>query len=187
MRSVPIYASPHPRMSRFGPWNTVWRRFHCLSRRGLPRHRSIRRPTRPASYYFAPRRVPVNPDAATVDHLHIAVVSLHDRIHQPVPDTLLAPAVEPVVAGRIRPVALREVAQGRSRPKHPQNATQHPTVVQPRHAPRLVRRQSPCRPRPCHRRTGMRGSTASAGAQPRLRAVLKRAACQRGKLGRSGP
>ena len=47
-----------------------------------------------------------------VDHLNLAVVSLYDRVHNP--HGGLAPAVEAVVAGRMRPVALRQIAPRRA-------------------------------------------------------------------------
>ena len=43
----------------------------------------------------------MDPDAGIVDHPDVAGIGLNDPIHQPVPDALLAPAVELVVAGRI--------------------------------------------------------------------------------------
>ena len=49
--------------------------------------------------------------------------------------------VEPVVAGRIRPVVLRKVPPRGPGAKHPQNAVQHPPVIHPRHTPWLVRQQ----------------------------------------------
>jgi hypothetical protein len=37
------------------------------------------------------------PHNRAVDHLHLAVVGLHDGIHQAVPDARLAPTVEEIV------------------------------------------------------------------------------------------
>ncbi len=76
-----------------------------------------------------------------VDHLNLAVVSLYDRVHNPVPDAGLAPAVEAVVAGRVRPVALQQVAPWRARAQNPKNPVQDPSVVDPWHAARLVWQQ----------------------------------------------
>src|SRR3954452_8178407 len=55
----------------------------------------------------------------TVDHLHLAIVRLDDGIHQPVPDACLAPAIEAIVGGRIRPVR-----SGKSRHGAPARSTQ---------------------------------------------------------------
>ena len=38
-----------------------------------------------------------------VDHLHVAVVRFHDGIHQAIPDSRLAPAVEAIVGRRVGP------------------------------------------------------------------------------------
>ena len=43
----------------------------------------------------------INTDKRTVDHLNVAVAGLTNGVHDPVPDTSLAPPVEAVVAGRI--------------------------------------------------------------------------------------
>ena len=45
-----------------------------------------------------------------VDHLHVAVVRFHDGIHQAIPDSRLAPAVEAIVGRRVGPVSLGHVA-----------------------------------------------------------------------------
>ena len=50
----------------------------------------------------------------------------------------LAPAVEAVVDGRVRPVALRQVAPRRARAQHPEDAVQHPPVVYLRLQPRAT-------------------------------------------------
>ena len=61
----------------------------------------------------------------TVDHLHVAVVCLHDGIHQPIPDSGLAPTVKAIVGRRIRPVSLGHVAPRRTCTKHPKDAVEH--------------------------------------------------------------
>jgi hypothetical protein len=55
----------------------------------------------------------------SVDHLDLALMSLDDGIHQPVPDPGFAPALEAVVDRRHRPIALRQVA-----PACPERRTQ---------------------------------------------------------------
>ena len=76
-----------------------------------------------------------------VDHLDIAVVGLRDGVHEPIPMAGLAPAVEAIVAGRVGAVALRQIAPRRARAQHPEDAVQNPPVVDPRHAPWLVRKK----------------------------------------------
>ena len=71
-----------------------------------------------------------------VDHLHLAVVRLDDGIHQAIPDACLAPAVEAIVGGRVRPVSLRQIAPGRASAKHPEDAVENTPIV-PRFGPRL--------------------------------------------------
>ena len=81
----------------------------------------------------------VDPDDGGVDHLHVAVMRCGDRIHQAIPDASFAPAVEAVVNGGARAIALRQVPPERTRAQHPEDAVENPPVVDPRHAARLVR------------------------------------------------
>jgi hypothetical protein len=83
----------------------------------------------------------VDADRGAVDHLHIAIVSLGNSVKKHAPDARLAPPVEPVHAGRMRPIARRNISPRRPRPEPPENPVQHPTVIHPRHAPRLLRQQ----------------------------------------------
>ena len=64
-----------------------------------------------------------------VDHLHLAVVRLHDGIHQAVPDARFAPAIEAVVGGRVRPVSLRQIAPWRACAQHPKDAVENATIL----------------------------------------------------------
>ncbi len=68
-----------------------------------------------------------------VDHLNLAVVSLYDRVHNPVPDAGLAPAVEAVVAGRIGTIALRKIAPRRTGTQNTEDPVRNPPVVDPKH------------------------------------------------------
>ena len=95
----------------------------------------------PAAPLFDVGRMLMHADRGGVDHLQIAVVGLRDRLEDPVPDAVLAPSDEAVVAGRRRTVALGNVGPGRARPQPPVDAVQHPPVIGPRHAARLVRQQ----------------------------------------------
>jgi hypothetical protein len=83
----------------------------------------------------------VRPDGSAVDHLDVAVISLGDRVHHPVPHACPSPAHEAVVTGRPRPIALGQVAPRRTRTQHPENTVQQPPVIAPWYAPRLVRQQ----------------------------------------------
>ena len=71
----------------------------------------------------------MNPYDRAVDHLYVAVVSLGDGIHQPVPDPGLAPAVEAVVGRCVRPISLRQIAPSRAAAEHPEDAVEHAPVV----------------------------------------------------------
>ena len=44
-----------------------------------------------------------------IDHLHVAIVGLGDRIHQPIPHPGFAPTVEAIVGGGVRAIAARQV------------------------------------------------------------------------------
>jgi hypothetical protein len=43
-------------------------------------------------------------------HSHITSISIGSRVHVPVPSTSLGPAPEPVLTGRARPIAFRQIA-----------------------------------------------------------------------------
>ena len=60
----------------------------------------------------------------TVDHLHVAVVRLHDGVHQAVPDPSLAPAIEAIVGRRIGTISLRHVPPRRACAQHPEDAVE---------------------------------------------------------------
>ena len=70
----------------------------------------------------------------TVDHLHPAIVSFHDRVHKPVPDAGFAPAVEAIVDRRVRPVALGQIAPWQARAQHKEHAVEDLPVVLRLHA-----------------------------------------------------
>lgn len=65
----------------------------------------------------------------TVDHLHLAIVGLDHGIHQAIPNSGLAPTVEPIVGGRVRPVALRQVAPGSAGTQDPKDAVENTAVL----------------------------------------------------------
>jgi hypothetical protein len=90
---------------------------------------------------FRCRSLLVRPERSAVDHLDLAVVRGTDGVHQPVPHACLPPSVEAVVAGGSRTIAPRQVAPRRSRSQHPEDAVQHPPVIDARHALALVRQQ----------------------------------------------
>ena len=76
-----------------------------------------------------------------VDHLDIAVIGLRKRVHDAVPHTGLAPVDEAIVAGRVWAVAFRQVAPRCTRTQDPENAVQHPPVVNTWNTARLVRKK----------------------------------------------
>src|SRR6516165_10388619 len=53
------------------------------------------------------------------------------------------PTNEPVVAGRVRPKDFRQIAPWCTRPRYPEDAVEDSSVVDPRHAARLVRKERP--------------------------------------------
>ena len=71
----------------------------------------------------------MHPHDRAVDHLDLAVMSLRDRRHQPVPDTGFAPTIETIIGGRVRPIALRQISPRRPRPQHPKDAIHDPSVI----------------------------------------------------------
>ena len=87
---------------------------------------------------FCRRGLLVSPNGGAVDHLDVAFVRGGDRIHQPVPNTRLSPSHEAIVAGGARAIALRQVAPRCTRAQHPEDAADHPAVIDARHASRLV-------------------------------------------------
>ena len=58
--------------------------------------------------------------AAAFDHLDVAVIGSSDCVHHPVPDARLPPSHKAVAAGRVRPIALWQVAPWRTGPQHPE-------------------------------------------------------------------
>jgi hypothetical protein len=107
-----------------------------------------RQPTsRPAHQpCFGPTRataVLMYADNRCVDHLDGAVVGFREGLHERVPDASHPSTNKPVVAGRVRPKVLRQISPWRSRPQYPEDAVEHPPVVHPRHAARLVRKERP--------------------------------------------
>lgn len=80
----------------------------------------------------------MNAHHGTVDHLGVTVVSFGNSVHDAVPDACLAPAVEAIVAGRVRAITLRQIAPRRAQAQHPEDAIQHASVVNTRNATRLI-------------------------------------------------
>ena len=58
-----------------------------------------------------------------------------------IPNTGFAPAHKPVVAGRVRAIALRNIRPRRSSPKPPQNPVQYTPVIDPGNTTRFIRQQ----------------------------------------------
>ncbi len=64
-----------------------------------------------------------------VDHLHLAVVRLDDGVHQTIPDARLAPPIEPIVGGRVRPIPFGQIAPGRARMQNPEDTVENTPIV----------------------------------------------------------
>ena len=64
-----------------------------------------------------------------VDHLHLAVVGLHDGVHQAVPDAGFAPAIEAVVDRRVGPVPFGKITPRRARAQHIEHAIDDLPIV----------------------------------------------------------
>lgn len=82
-------------------------------------------------------------DNGSVDHLDGAVMGFREGLHDRVPDASHPPTNKPVVASRVRPKGLRQIAQWCSRPQYPEDAVEDTPVVDPRHAARLVGKERP--------------------------------------------
>lgn len=78
----------------------------------------------------------MNAHDRAVDHLHLAVVRLHDGVHQLVPDASFPPAIEPVVDRRVGTVALGKIAPGAARAQDVEHPVHDlPVVLRFRPAP----------------------------------------------------
>lgn len=64
-----------------------------------------------------------------VDHLDLAIVGFDDAVHQAIPDACLAPPVEAIVGGRVRPISLRQIAPRSTRAQHPEDAVENAAIV----------------------------------------------------------
>ena len=71
----------------------------------------------------------MHPHYRAVDHLHVAVVRLHDSVHQPIPDACLEPAIEAVVNRRVGSVTVGKIAPRCARAQHPKDAVQNAAIV----------------------------------------------------------
>src|SRR5215471_10142775 len=71
----------------------------------------------------------MNPHRRRIDHLNLAIVGLGNGVHQLIPNARFAPAIEAVVAGRVRAVALGQVAPWRTRAQNPEDAIEHLPVT----------------------------------------------------------
>ena len=69
-------------------------------------------PTQPTPLFFHPRRVLMHPRQRAVDHLYLAVAGFRQGDPQTIPDTGLAPSVEAVVSGRVRPYLSNKSRKG---------------------------------------------------------------------------
>lgn len=81
----------------------------------------------------------MNPHAGAVDHPRITLVSCYDRVHYRVAHISLGQPAEPVVAGRMVPVAIRNVRPWRAVAQNPEDAIENQTIIDTRHTTRLLR------------------------------------------------
>jgi hypothetical protein len=80
-------------------------------------------------------------DDRAVDHLDLAVVGFGNSLQKLVPDACLSPPDEPIVTRRVGAIPLRNVRPRRTRSEPPENAIQHPTIVDAGHSARLAWQQ----------------------------------------------
>ena len=108
----------------------------------------------------------VNTDTGRGDHDDVAIIGLGGFLHEPAPDACLAPTNKAVVAGGRRAVVPGDFRPRRACPEAPENAIQHPAVIDTGHTARLVRKQWPddrpfviyqLVPSPCHRPPSLGG------------------------------
>ena len=148
---------PAVNFSRIGRpcWSTTAWILVVSPPRERPRHRS--------APPFCRRALLMDANYRSVDHSNVPVVSFGDRIHQPIPDPRLPPSVEAVVNCRGRPVTLWQIGPSRARSQDPEDAVQHPPIIDPRHTAWLIRQtRLDCLPLgirqliPAHRKTPVR-------------------------------
>jgi hypothetical protein len=70
-------------------------------------------------------------------------MGLGEGFHDAVPDPSRPPADKAVIAGRVRPKALWQIAPRCAGAQYPENAVEDTSVVDPRHASGLVRQKRP--------------------------------------------
>jgi hypothetical protein len=81
----------------------------------------------------------VHAHAGCIDHLYPAIVGGGQRFHDLVPDASLSPANEAIVASRVWPIVLWQIAPRCTRTQNPKDAIEHATVIYAPNAARLVR------------------------------------------------
>jgi hypothetical protein len=86
---------------------------------------------------------------SAVDNLHVAVVSFCDRGENAIPDTGLTPPHEAVVASRARAEFFGQRAPWPPGSQDPEDAVQHPPIVDSRNPTRLIRQQRLLKGIPC--------------------------------------
>lgn len=81
----------------------------------------------------------MNAETGTVDHDDVAVEGLCDLTDDMIPNPRFSPSHETLVARGVRPILLRYVRRRRACAEPPQDAVDHPRVIDPRRAATLVR------------------------------------------------
>ena len=64
-----------------------------------------------------------------IDHLHLAIVSLHDGTHQSVPDASFPPAIKAIIGRCVWPVALGQIAPRRADAQNIEHRIDDPAIV----------------------------------------------------------
>ncbi len=123
----PSCACPSVSLSPIGRPSALTRA--CILVVRPPRERPMQR-DRPS--FFGVGGVLVNADRGGIDHLDVALVSRSYRCQYPRPMARLAPAVEAVYAGRVRPEAQRYIRPRRPCPQPPEYPVQDPAIIHTR-------------------------------------------------------
>src|SRR5262245_30310218 len=99
------------------------------------------RPTQRSPLFFGTGGMLMHAHDRAVDHLHLAVVSLDDSVHQAIPDAGLAPPIEAVVGRGIGPVSFGKIAPRCACAQNPENAVENTPIVLELHAAPVLRQQ----------------------------------------------
>ena len=95
----------------------------------------------------------MNAPAGAIHHHHVDVVHVSHRVHDPIPDTRVGPAVEAVIDGCAGAVFAGQVAPRHARAQHVENTIDDAPVIDPFYTSGLVWKNlfdgNPIPNRPC--------------------------------------